>query len=335
MLVRIKYLIITLSIFTLLLSPITARAEVLHQPASQVTVYDLIDAVNALRLSYGLNPYTVNSILMFTAQNQADFMASIGQTTHSGPGGITLTQRLLAAGYPLAGDLSLGGFRAENITSGNLDKTAEDAVSGWMGDAPHQNTMLSPNLTEIGAGVAMANGRVYLVIDCALPTNAPILPSAGTLVVSGGTSVPAAGEAPMMPVVLSTPNPDGQVIHEVKYGQTLWQLAISYGVKIDEIKSLNNLFDNSIYPGNKLLIKIELTPTLAPATVTLMPSMTVAPTHTLTLTLTPIASSTSIALPIQTQTQSQPGGNKTVWFIAIIALAILGASIFARLDSKP
>ena len=105
---------------------------------------------------------------MSTAQAQADYMAAIGSVTHSGPGGIQLTQRLLNAGYPLAGDILLGGFRAENITGGNI--IAAQAVQGWTGDALHLNTMLSPDLTEIGAGVARAGDRYYMVIDCALPT---------------------------------------------------------------------------------------------------------------------------------------------------------------------
>lgn len=37
--------------------------------ARQVNVYDLIDAVNGLRLAHGLTPYAVSPILMFTAQN--------------------------------------------------------------------------------------------------------------------------------------------------------------------------------------------------------------------------------------------------------------------------
>src|SRR5690606_36486608 len=94
----------------------TRVSVVRAQPVSQVNVFDLVNAVNALRAAYGLPAYSINPILMFTAQNQADFMAAAGNVTHSGPGGILLTDRLLAAGYPLAGDLSLGGFRAENIT---------------------------------------------------------------------------------------------------------------------------------------------------------------------------------------------------------------------------
>ena len=139
-----------------------SSAETASLPQTAGSAYDLVNAVNALRASNGLPPYSINSILMYTAQNQADFMAANGTVTHSGPGGIGLTDRLLAAGYPLAGDLSLGGFRAENIISGGEDMPAQAAIDQWTGDAPHLNTMLSPNLTEIGAGVAISGGQGVL-----------------------------------------------------------------------------------------------------------------------------------------------------------------------------
>ncbi len=75
----------------------------------------LIDAVNGLRLAYGLQPLTIHPLLMQSSQSQADYMATTGQVTHERPGGISFTQQLLALGFPLSGDLSLGGFRAENI----------------------------------------------------------------------------------------------------------------------------------------------------------------------------------------------------------------------------
>ena len=64
----------------------------------------LNDAVNALRAGHGLPAYQTSSILMATAQAQANYMASIGMWSDYGPGGSTLGERLLAAGYPLAGD---------------------------------------------------------------------------------------------------------------------------------------------------------------------------------------------------------------------------------------
>ena len=156
----INILAVSLVFVIALAVPAASGAEPVSVPDAASSPFDLINAVNALRTSNGLPAYSISPILMFTAQNQSDFMAANGIVTHSGPGGIGLTERLLAAGYPLAGDLSLGGFRAENITSGFENMTAETAVERWTGDAPHLNTMLSPNLTEIGAGVSIADGKV-------------------------------------------------------------------------------------------------------------------------------------------------------------------------------
>jgi LysM repeat protein len=324
---QIKTIIFRLSLLLAVISTSIAHAAANKNPAYETTPFDLINAVNALRAAYGLPAYSINSILMFTAQNQADFMAATGNVTHSGPGGSGFTERLLAAGYPLAGDLSLGGFRAENITSGGEGMPAQSAVDGWMGDALHQNTMLSPDLTEIGAGVAVVDGRAYFVIDCARPTTSNA-PPAGTSVGSGAT-VPA-NAALIYPVVLSTANVAGDVIHEVRSGQTLWQIAISYGVKIDDIKRLNNLFDNNIYPQEKLLIKKESTSTAAPPTETVTPESKV--TATPALTRVPTLVTTTTQMPVVPASQNNDAVMTVA--IAIIALAILGGGVFTWLGSS-
>ena len=324
---RHLFLFVLIGIFIMIVAfsfPSTSAAETAHAPQAASSAYDLIDAVNALRASNGLSPYIISSILMYTAQNQADFMAANGIVTHSGPGGVNVTDRLLAAGYPLAGDLSLGGFRSENIISGSEDMLAEDAVSQWTGDAPHLTTMLSPNLTEIGAGVAIASGRVYYVIDAAHPivSGAPL---ALTPLVEGGSDVPG-NEAPSA-VVISTPNVDGDVIHDVLFGQTLWQIAVSYDVKIDDIKRLNNLFDNNIYPGEKLLIRkavitLTETPTGIPTlTATVLPSATASPAPT-------AVKSASTSVPAVAP--EKMAANETIMgvVIGIIALALLGGGMF-------
>lgn len=310
----------------------TVQAEPLKQPLAAGSPLDLINAVNALRASYGLAPYSINSILMYTAQAQADFMATTEDVTHSGPGGIGLTDRLLAAGYPLAGDLSAGGFRAENITSGNESRTAESAVDGWTGDALHLNTMITPNLSEIGAGVAIANGRVYYVIDCALPTTAG-LPQEPTSVPGNGT-IADGRETPVSVALVSTPNSSGEVIHEVKPGESLWQLAMAYEVKIDEIKRLNDLFDDDIYPGSKLLIKQHVFhPT---DSVTPLPASVanIASTHQ-------PDSATATSLPTVTiiwnETNPTASFNDNAMIgaaMGIIALALLGGVVFTWLGSK-
>ena len=311
-----------------LVFPASARADFFPSPRYADTAYDLINGVNALRAANGLPPYSISPTLMYTAQTQADFMAANGVVTHSGPGGSSVTSRLLAAGYPLAGDLSQGGFRSENITGG-VDKSAQDAVSEWMGDAPHLNTMLSPNLTEIGAGVAVANGMVYYVIDCARPTGAGS-PQVAVTPVGGGSAVPVV-EAPIQAVVVSTPNADGNVIHEVKYGQTLWQIAISYETKIDEIKRLNNLTGNDIYPGEKLLVKMgvpQQRASTAPATFTAEATIPSTPTVALLPTLTPPPLTATFT---PTPAPALPANNPVIMgvVIGIVVLALLGGGMIA------
>ncbi len=306
------------------------RAESVNLPTGADSAYDLINAVNVLRASNGLPSYSINSILMYTAQAQADFMAATGNVTHTGPGGIGLTDRLLAAGYSLAGDLSAGGFRAENITSGGENSSAQSAVNDWTGDATHLNTMLSPNLTEIGAGVSVANGRVYYVIDCARPTTNE--GAQGSAPVAGsGSGVPAseANVAPIPVALVSTPNSNGDVIHEVKSGQSLWQIAIAYEVKIDDIKRLNNLLDNNIYPGDKLLIKKDV----------VLPITSLPETPTSEATASPTLALTSMATALQATLTSTPTIAASIsltdntkgmgMVIGILALAVLGGGIFA------
>jgi len=318
----------TMCIASISTSRVLAEAD--GEPRLADSPYDLISAVNALRTSNGLPAYGIDSILMYTAQSQADFMAVTGNVTHTGPGGIGVTDRLLAAGYPLAGDLSLGGFRSENITSGGEDMSAQVAVVQWTGDAPHSNTMLSSNLTEIGAGVAVSGGRVYYVIDCARPTTAG--PPQASTPSGGSRSVVPAGEAAIPTVVVSTPNSKGEVIHEVQAGQSLWQIAIAYDVKIDDIKRLNNLSDNTIFPGDRLLVKqAVITPPPPPTeTGTKEAAPDDAGSAMSTPPMTPSSSASTQTLPVA-GAPLRNSGTVAATTVGIIALALICAGILTRM----
>jgi LysM repeat protein len=297
----------------------------IHDQQSQPTPAELIDAVNSLRLAYGLPPLSINSILMNVSQNQANYLLETeGGAGHSRANGMSLTDQLLSLGYPLAGDLSLGGYRSENYVFGTgLD--VQSVIQIWLGDAPHTNTMLSPNYFDIGGGVAIGkDGNVYYVIDTARHTSSgrqqEYTPEVAGTIVSGITINGTPGiDQFMVPVTLSTPNSGGLVIHTVKYGQTLWSIAIAYKTTIQQIRELNDLPSNDIFSDQKLLIRRES-----------MPNPVASPSPAKAATLTPaVMFSTATSLPRTSTPVPIVSVNHSRDNIPLIATSILAAIIIA------
>ncbi len=229
--------------------------------AGTPTAAQVIEAVNALRIDQGLSPLNVHSVLMQIAQTEANGIAN-GLPGHWRPSGLTLGQWLVSLGYPLAGDLSLDGLRSENWW---MARSAEEAIQAWQGDAEHSNTMLSPDRSDIGAGIAVAGDQIYIVLLTALQTGSgQMQPAANPLLTQVASS--KSGEGSLLsqyikPVVLSTALPDGDVIHKLQYGQTLWGIAVAYHTTIDQLCAWNNLEqDLTIYEGQVLLVQKSATP---------------------------------------------------------------------------
>lgn len=332
------------------------KREVQARPQQQITSpSQLIDAVNGLRISYGLAPLPSHPILMQSAQAQADYMASSGQVTHSRPGGITYTQQLIALGFPLAGDLSLGGFRAENIVSTYGPLTWDGVPPAWQ-DAEHMNTMLSGNFTHIGAGISQSGDSYYYAVDTAASTGSGQQQSSASTIltsVPGGASESAGVSQFMVPVTLSTARPDGNVVHKVQYGQSLWSIAIAYGTTIKNIQALNNLGeDSTVYQGQELLVltgatqsadpPVEATPTLqAEATPDLL--STIPPTVTMTATLgmveftpNPVSQEqTNASEPDSSESSSSEPASSRILIIVLIVAAFVGAGMAVWLIRDP
>ncbi|MBM3143787.1 MAG: LysM peptidoglycan-binding domain-containing protein [Chloroflexi bacterium] len=293
---------IVLLVVTTLLPTRSVLAHPSRQEQPPPTPAELIAAVNNLRLSYSLEPLNVHPILMQVAQSQADALAATGGAIgHTRPSGISLTQQLLLLGYPLSGDLTLGGYRSENfvVVPGS---SIEEIIAIWMMDELHATTMLSEYRTDIGAGIAFDDeGQTYYVIDTALQTPSGKQQAIAGLILTGipMTQTSLLGDATqaaqslqisqyIVPVTRSTARPNGDVIHEVRYGQALWSIAIAYGVKIDQIRRYNNLADTTIYTGQTLLVQKGATqpPATPTATGSLPPTPSPKPASP-TLTTTP------------------------------------------------
>lgn len=298
---------------------------------------DVVNAINALRLSYGLSPLMVHPVLMQIAQEQASGIAA-GLPGHWRPNGMTLGQWMLSLGYPLSGDLTQDGYRSENWGAAF---SADDAVQMWLGDDLHTNTMLSVDRSDIGAGVAVGDGQFFVVIETALQTKSGQMQSNAAAILTGipqtqvafsqiETQAAINGELPQysVPVALSTSLPTGSVYHEVRYGQTLWSIAIAYHTTIKQIQGLNNLGESTtVYEGQVLLVQTGATQP-APSgevTVTTPPSVYSAPTQTLLPTISPEASDQSSA-------QNEQGTTLGVVVIALTALFLAG--VFAAMTRK-
>ncbi len=145
----------------------------------------------------------------------------------------------------------------------------------------------------------------------------------------GGWATQNAGLAPLaqysVPVALSTARPDGDVIHEVMYGQTLWSIAIQYNTTVEQIKRLNNLTDNTVVQGWKLLVKKDPT---QPAPVTVSPPATEAatyqiPTPTLGNAVTPTQDTNATSFQMNAFVRQ----NSTVVAAVLISFSVLVAGI--------
>ena len=218
---------------------------------ASASAYDVIAAVNQVRASNGLAPFQVNGALMAAAQAYSEYQASTGSISHTGSGGSSPGSRAAAAGY--------AGSVIENIYGG-MNASPQQAVSWWQGDSLHLNTLLSTRHSDAGAGVATSGGVVYYTLDVGSGTGASSgstgSTGASTPGASGASAAAPATAVAFNPVLISTANPDGSIVHVVQAGQTLWTIAASYKIALPDLLQLNGFTNNTyIYPGNKILIQ--------------------------------------------------------------------------------
>jgi LysM repeat protein len=316
------FLLMTIPLFFLTFSLLPPERVAAHHAefSPNLSALDVVAEVNALRASNSLPLYQVNSILMDVAQFHANYIASTGVVSHFGVNGERPYQRAIAAGYPVAGDLSLGGLFAENVDSG-LGLTASDVVDNWQGDSDHLKTMLSADLKDIGVGVAIVNGTTYYVLTgdpAAAQTSSPTIstPTVGT---------PGTQSAQ---VSVSTPLENGEVYHVVQLKEALWSIALAYDTTVEQIKLLNGLATDEIFEGQKLLIQRPTTDTPTPTEA--VTATFGIPTSTSTQPVPPTITSTPPPLPVPPASRQNGGAV----FGIIVLIALLAAGIGAWLGRK-
>jgi hypothetical protein len=112
----------------------------------------IIEMTNAFRAENHLSAVAENAALKAAAQSFADYLARSGTFSHTADGRQP-SDRARASGYRycmvaenLALNQSSRGFEARDL--------AGRMVDGWKNSPPHRASMLEPNVTEIGIGIA-------------------------------------------------------------------------------------------------------------------------------------------------------------------------------------
>jgi LysM repeat protein/membrane protein implicated in regulation of membrane protease activity len=144
------------------------------------------------------------------------------------------------------------------------------------------------------------------------------------------------------------PTPTPILYHAVRSGQTLWEIALTYGLSLEQLLALNSMDQNAlIQPGELLLVRqAEPTPlpTLPPTETP--PPATPSPTQTPTTASTAVSASLSQAsnfvatpdAPVATAVPAAPeeAGPTVVRIVTVVlvALLVVGAVAVAILRSE-
>ncbi len=332
-----KRILAILSIFSLLLiifaipNPSQAQAG---KP------YEVLAEINGLRAANGMAPLSENQHLNIAAQNHANWIASTGQGGHTGEGGSSAADRAIAVGY--------GGGTSVRVTENwarGPGLTASGVVYNiWAPSSAHINNMLTTWHNEFGAGVALdGQGMTVYVVKFGhvvgtvrpQPTRPPTGPT--------GTPAPR-----VQPVSTAEPNPDGSVIHVVKFGQTLWRIVEAYEVSMVDVLAYNFLTEDSyIYPEQELIIipaEVEEEPEELEETEAAeeQPTETPTPTATATRTPTPTATRTLSPSPTPTETPEPPTAilvnifsGDSLWVgVGLVSVSIFGIVLLFVTSSR-
>ncbi len=113
----------------------------------------VLSAVNALRSDAGRAPVTYSEPLEALAYGHAQDMAVNGFFSHTGSDGSLLGDRARRAGYGFC-------IIAENIAKGQ--RSAAEAIQGWIESRGHRRNMLDRRATEMG--LARAPGAIWVMV---------------------------------------------------------------------------------------------------------------------------------------------------------------------------
>lgn len=221
----------------------------LLRQSSDVTAFDLIIAMNTLRVSYGLPALIEDPIINAVAQSTAEIMAANQMSWHIGDVSGRLTSAGYGAGYKV--------WATENFAVGS--KFSIDEIMLVWSDASHMIPAVNPAYCNVGAGVATSStGMTYYVLQAAYTSGkacGPYIPPGGdSTQVVNTTAVGGGGISQLIiPVKIATPDAQGNIYHVVEAGQSYWSIAVAYKITIRDLEIWNNVSRDAKLPVGKRL----------------------------------------------------------------------------------
>src|SRR5574339_339580 len=171
--------------------PPAVRAEGMDPaPSGQASAYELILAMNTLRVSYGLPPLVEDPIIDAVAQSTAATMAANNMSWHIGD----VRGRLAGAGY--GGGATV--WATENFAVSSKGMGIDEIMAAWA-DPDHMRPAVNAAYCNVGAGVSEVNGKIYYILQAAYVAGQECGSSSAPT--GGGTLQPGA-----------VPNPVSQII---------------------------------------------------------------------------------------------------------------------------
>ncbi len=153
----------------------------------------MLDLINAERLAAGRDPLALELVLNTSAETHSDWMLDTDLFSHTGAGGSTGGDRIVAAGFDLDGAWAWGeniAYRSTGGDPGYLDEVA--ALHDALMDSPgHRANILSENFDYVGIGIEIGefNGfEAVMITQNFARTDAAVQPDTGAIAGDGDTA---------------------------------------------------------------------------------------------------------------------------------------------------
>lgn len=138
---------------------VVASAAALATDGATASIRALLALYNEARAEAGLKPLAYSPVLAASAQAHAADLATTGRGSHTGSDGSTARDRIQRVGFT-------GRYLGENWA---WSRSIEQAFDMWFHkeypDGIHRRSILSPNYTQVGVGIAPSKGGMFIIAN--------------------------------------------------------------------------------------------------------------------------------------------------------------------------